>query len=110
MGRDHPDQDGHGGSSIEEWMLDVLNQKIGMGDAWIDGKYDRQGNFELTARDFAISWRLHKKFVRMARGRNPPDNMDPLAPSGPSQPPSLAWQRRRNELSRIDCKSGVAPG
>lgn len=35
--------------SIEEWMLMQLEQKIAVGDAWIDGKYDRQGNFELTA-------------------------------------------------------------
>ena len=35
--------------SIEEWMLDVLNQKIAVASAWIDGDYDKQGNFELTA-------------------------------------------------------------
>jgi SNF2 family DNA or RNA helicase len=35
--------------SIEEWMLDVLNQKINLASAWIDGKFDKQGNFELTA-------------------------------------------------------------
>lgn len=36
--------------SIEEWMLDVLNEKIAVGSAWIDGEYDKQGNFELTAK------------------------------------------------------------
>lgn len=35
--------------SIEEWMLDVLNQKIAVGDAWIDGAFNNQGQFELTA-------------------------------------------------------------
>ena len=36
-------------NTIEEWMLDVLNQKIAVASAWIDGDYDKQGNFELTA-------------------------------------------------------------
>ena len=39
--------------SIEEWMLDHLLQKIGVAGAFIDGGYDKKGQFQLTASGLA---------------------------------------------------------
>jgi SNF2 family DNA or RNA helicase len=39
--------------SIEEWMLDHLLQKIGVAGAFIDGGYDKQGQYQLTAMGLA---------------------------------------------------------
>ena len=40
-------------NSIEEWMLDVLMQKVGVAGAFIDGEYDQKGQFQLTASGLA---------------------------------------------------------
>jgi SNF2 family DNA or RNA helicase len=39
--------------SIEEWMLDQLMQKVGVAGAFIDGGYDKSGNYLLTAQGLA---------------------------------------------------------